>query len=143
MSLFPYPGCLYTLSILGNSEVIMDKPASLLILLISLLLVLAQGAAAASECYCKNTGEVDQCGGSTYACGADTGSVQSCCVLGDICLDDGFCQFSHALQGTSGYYLSGCTDPTFQDPKCLGQCGKWRLVTPYRIGLQMYTLSLT
>jgi hypothetical protein len=77
-------------------------------------------------CYCKNVGEVVTCGAGSAPCPSiqsDAG-IHLCCVPGDTCGADSLCHFTHANKLTSGFYLGGCTDPTFQDPLCAGQCGK-------------------
>lgn len=79
----------------------------------------------ALSCFCKDDSGINFCGGPNYPCSSDTSSVQQCCLNGDTCLSNGFCFFTHPTQTrTSGYYLGGCTDPNFQDPRCPQQCSK-------------------
>ena len=77
-----------------------------------------------ATCYCANEGGIDVCGSGSSPCpGIESASgVSLCCVPGDICGADSICHFNHAIAFTSGYYLGGCTDPTFTDPICAQQC---------------------
>lgn len=88
-----------------------------------------QSAMAVSHTTCyqsSNSSNTDSIYKSNYLpCNSpsSTGFV-SCCFEGHLCGLDGFCHFSSMLVGTSGYYLGGCTDPTYNDPSCVSQCGR-------------------
>jgi hypothetical protein len=47
-----------------------------------------------------------------------------CCYAGDSCLEGGICNYTHPRSGGTGYYIAGCTDPSFTDPSCPTHCGK-------------------
>ncbi len=68
------------------------------------------------------------CSGGEFACGeasnVSSGGAQLCCVNGDQCGRDSICHFSKPIANTSGYYLGGCTDPTYTDPVCQHHCCK-------------------
>lgn len=81
-----------------------------------------------TACYIKNSGIIQRwpwpkdprpCGGNT------TSSVQTCCAVDDICLENSICHTPNGgIANGSGYYTSGCTDPTFRDPACFTICCK-------------------
>ena len=48
--------------------------------------------------------------------------IVRCCVIGDTCLTNNICQYSHSLEGGSGYYTAGCSDISFGAP-CARRCG--------------------
>ncbi|TVY52901.1 hypothetical protein LCER1_G005901, partial [Lachnellula cervina] len=53
---------------------------------------------------------------------------KACCAVGDTCLADGVCQYTHAgpTQGqTTGYYVGGCTDPSLQSANCNYHCSSF------------------
>ncbi|MCJ1472510.1 hypothetical protein MMC13_001158 [Lambiella insularis] len=53
---------------------------------------------------------------------ADIG-VGACCAAGDTCGDDLICYYTHPIMGGSGYYVAGCTDPTFSNQSiCSPHC---------------------
>ncbi|KFY53720.1 hypothetical protein V497_08286 [Pseudogymnoascus sp. VKM F-4516 (FW-969)] len=67
-----------------------------------------------------------ECGMDSSPCSgskSDSG-VSLCCVPGDTCGADSICHFTRRVENASGFYLGGCTDPTFQDPLCAGQCSE-------------------
>ena len=86
--------------------------------------ILGTGRASAT-CYCKEGAEGINTGcDGRVPCSNDAG-VQTCCRADDECGDDGFCHFTdRRLDNTSGYYLGGCTDPTFKDPRCGLHCSE-------------------
>ncbi|KAJ0123300.1 hypothetical protein J7T55_011765 [Diaporthe amygdali] len=50
-------------------------------------------------------------------------SITHCYIVpGDTCMSGGLCSYTHSLKGGSGWYASGCTDSTFDDPHCTGRC---------------------
>lgn len=71
----------------------------------------------------RNNTDFEPCGGSS-----DAGAF--CCHKDDICLENSICHFTSTqiVQGTSGYYVGGCTDKTFNDPACSRSCSE---STPY------------
>jgi len=77
-------------------------------------------------CYVEHSGFIQS--SSQTPCGDTSAGLQLCCQGGDICLESSICHFSHPLAKTSGYYIGGCTDPSFTDPSCARQCCKliWR-----------------
>ena len=92
-----------------------------------LLACLSRCALASSlRCYCKSQNAIHATCDKLTPCGmpSSTGFVQ-CCSNGDTCGADGFCHFTQPLNGSSGYYLGGCTDPTFRDSSCPQQCSKF------------------
>ncbi|KAL8664366.1 MAG: hypothetical protein Q9168_007918 [Polycauliona sp. 1 TL-2023] len=60
---------------------------------------------------------------SQSPCGDPSTGPQACCQYGQICVGSSICRFTGAFAGSSGYYTGGCTDKTFKDAACLGQCG--------------------
>lgn len=61
-----------------------------------------------------------------FPCGPVNATTEAvpCCQAGDTCMSGGLCSYTHSLQGGSGWYTSGCTDPTFDDSHCTTRCGK-------------------
>ena len=97
-------------------------------LTLGLLLLLTTVSA---QCYCRLSGQVETSQHCDFGLGfgpcgipSSTG-VDTCCYPGDTCTAHGFCYFRITISGTSGYYLGGCTDPTFRDPACPRQCSKF------------------
>ncbi|MCJ1327653.1 hypothetical protein MMC10_004324 [Thelotrema lepadinum] len=76
-----------------------------------------------STCYAKNSNTVHTAS-NAFPCGNDTSIIQPCCADGHVCDVDSFCHFTGPSSQLSGFYLAGCTDPTFKDPKCTQQCSK-------------------
>lgn len=62
-----------------------------------------------------------------FPCGGSNGGsgVQSCCYAGDYCMEDSICHYTHSVTNGTGFYMAGCTDPTWQDPACPKQCSKY------------------
>ena len=56
-------------------------------------------------------------------CGPSTSGAQFCCDSSDSCREDSICHYNHPLVGGSGYYVGGCTDPSFPEP-CSKSCCK-------------------
>lgn len=81
--------------------------------------------AVAPTCYVNTLSKIrsnpdfEPCGGSS-----DAGAF--CCHKDDICLEDSICHFTSTqiVQGTSGYYVGGCTDETYNDPACSRSCSE-------------------
>ncbi|KAK3711890.1 hypothetical protein LTR37_009408 [Vermiconidia calcicola] len=49
--------------------------------------------------------------------------AQTCCYGGDFCMEDGICHYTHSgVTNGTGYYMAGCTDPTWKDPACPKPC---------------------
>lgn len=68
-----------------------------------------------------STNQYFPCGNSSIS-GA---SAQSCCNAEDYCMDDSICHYTRGgVTNGTGYYMSGCTDPTWKDPACPKQCGR-------------------
>lgn len=82
----------------------------------------------ASTCYCVRDSVVFDCSSTESACGGassvDSGA-QLCCVNGDQCGKDSICHFTKSIPNTSGYYLGGCTHPTYQDQVCQRHCSQY------------------
>jgi hypothetical protein len=83
----------------------------------------------ATSCSCIRDGIVSDC--AETPCGANssvvTGGAQLCCVNGDVCGADNICHFTKNIPNTSGFYLGGCTDPTWTDPACQQHCSEYFL----------------
>jgi hypothetical protein len=98
--------------------------------LLSLLLILPFVSLVASICYCVRDNDIFDCSSTETACGnassVDTGA-QLCCVNGDQCGADSICHFAKPIANTSGYYLGGCTDPTYNDPVCQKHCSQYHI----------------
>lgn len=47
-----------------------------------------------------------------------------CCDEGDAGLDYSICQYTESIPGGSGYYVAGCTDPSFNASICSNNCSK-------------------
>ena len=76
------------------------------------------------ECFTKHTSEVTS-DPDNLPCGNGTG-YQQCCNEGDQCGADGFCHFTHAQSNfVTGYYLGGCTDPSFDAAVCPQPCTQY------------------
>lgn len=58
----------------------------------------------------------------SYPCGGSNGEIAFTCINGDLCTEASICHSTRPVQGTSGYYIGGCTDPTFPAPACSQQC---------------------
>ena len=73
----------------------------------------------------RNNTDFEPCGGSS-----DAGAF--CCHKDDICLENSICHFTSTqiVQGTSGYYVGGCTDKTFNDPACSRSCSESPRIYP-------------
>ena len=64
-------------------------------------------------------------------CNNNTSGVSACCNDGDSCLEYSICHFTHPSpsdKSKSGFYIGGCTDPSYDDPVCLRQCGMVSLI---------------
>ncbi|KAK5164299.1 uncharacterized protein LTR77_009994 [Saxophila tyrrhenica] len=70
-----------------------------------------------SNDFVSSSNQYVPCGGSS------SGVAQSCCNVGDYCLEDGICRYTHrgVVNGT-GYYMAGCTDSSWSNPACPKQC---------------------
>jgi hypothetical protein len=105
--------------------------------LVACLLFLLHFHEANATCYCKDFGEIVICGGNGQTTCENASSVDSeaqlCCGIGDQCGIDSLCHFTTPQALSSGYYLGGCTDPTFTDPVCSNPCGEFPFVFPVRI----------
>ena len=74
-----------------------------------------------SHGYVSSTNQYFPCGSSVIT-GA---SAQACCNAEDYCMDDGICHYTRGgVTNGTGYYMAGCTDPTWKDPACPKQCSK-------------------
>lgn len=68
--------------------------------------------------------------------GACPGSESSdgnyrCCQRRDVCLGYGICYSQISFEGGSGFYMSSCTDPTYQSAACLKICSKLREIMSF------------
>jgi hypothetical protein len=53
-------------------------------------------------------------------------SAQTCCNGEDYCMDNSICHYTRGgVTNGTGYYMGGCTDPTWKDPACPKQCSKF------------------
>lgn len=59
-----------------------------------------------------------------YCDGKSVSNFQNCCTEGDTCEEGSICHFMHQSYQGSGYYIAGCSDPTYMDPICSPQCSK-------------------
>ncbi|KAE9367703.1 hypothetical protein N431DRAFT_561598 [Stipitochalara longipes BDJ] len=81
----------------------------------------------ATNCYGKSNSAVEHIG-SANPCSVVTPTTNftSCCVVGDTCLENGICHYTHPVPDPpvveTRYYMGGCTDPTFSSPACAPQC---------------------
>ena len=89
---------------------------------VHLLLLSIHSSFSSASCYCVDDGTIAICGANSIPCSNSTSTVQLCCAAGDICGADSICQFTHPQADVSGYYVGGCTDPTFSDPVCSKRC---------------------
>ena len=75
------------------------------------------------KCYAVASGAIYE---NTQAsqCGYPNASTPyvNCCWKPDFCMSNDICHYTHAQIDGSGYYLAGCTDPTWKDPSCPPQC---------------------
>ena len=75
-------------------------------------------------CYTKHDNIVSSNPDNT-PCSTGSG-YQQCCATGDECGADGFCHFTHAQDNiVTGYYLGGCTDPSFEAAVCPQPCTQY------------------
>ncbi|PMD46401.1 hypothetical protein L207DRAFT_628951 [Hyaloscypha variabilis F] len=81
----------------------------------------------ATDCYYKLDSAIAH-NPPSNPCGVVSPSTNffACCVPGDACLDGGICHYTpkptSAPTVVSGYYMGGCTDPTWSSPACAPQC---------------------
>ena len=71
------------------------------------------------------------------------GQAVPCCGLGDICLSDNICSFTHSQTGVSGYYTAGCTDGSFSSPCARRCCTSSINFSSFRVQLRFVNLQLT
>lgn len=69
---------------------------------------------------------------SSTLCGDSTKGIVFCCFGTDICVQGGICHFTRQAENTSGYYLAGCTDGSYEDTKCSKKCCKFAIQTLHR-----------
>lgn len=84
------------------------------------------------SCYVKNANSNEPyissaqrpCTNTTTTSSSSSNSFTQCCNPTDTCGTNGFCHFTHAQDApVTGYYLGGCTDPSFEDPiACAQRC---------------------
>ena len=119
-------GCLLDLAAFPFSVHTLHKPSYSLVHVLSQFSTLTLSMADSALCYCKHANHVLVCPDvPTSSCSNDTSSIQQCCATGDTCGENGFCHFNHPSDFTlSGYYIGGCTDPNYKDPKCVLECSK-------------------
>ncbi|MGI4816231.1 MAG: hypothetical protein ACRYGG_23255, partial [Janthinobacterium lividum] len=63
---------------------------------------------------------------------ANAEDIQSCCMVGSKYLSHNICLSPTAPAGQTGYYMAGCTDPTFKNPACSPQCCMYTPKPPLR-----------
>ncbi|KAM0802982.1 hypothetical protein BDR22DRAFT_841102 [Usnea florida] len=67
--------------------------------------------------------EQSLCGTPNTTTDTTSATEQHCCQEGDTCLSNAICYFTHPGHGyTSGYYIGGCIEKSFQSPTCSQQC---------------------
>ncbi|KAJ9619972.1 hypothetical protein H2203_008248 [Taxawa tesnikishii (nom. ined.)] len=70
---------------------------------------------------------------------ANSTTHASCCYHGDYCMEGGVCHYTHDKASGSGYYLAGCTDPTYADESCPKQCtGQWGTDIVYNFNTNLW-----
>jgi len=56
---------------------------------------------------------------------ANQAGIQTCCASASDCGEDSLCHVAPSKDpGANNWYLSGCTDQSFQDSSCRTDCGK-------------------
>lgn len=95
-----------------------------------LLLSLLPSALSSSSQVCywanQNTVSVEDASSAWFACNNTqlrAGGAQLCCLNGGQCGEDSICHTVSSSDGGSGWYVGGCTDPSYQDPVCRTSCG--------------------
>ena len=92
-------------------------------------------------CYQRSKGIIQVVSNNHYACNntqiSDAGH-RLCCFTGDDCGKESICHYTHPADGGSGYYVGGCTDPTYKDPICSQRCSKLSIFQHYRLVSRMY-----
>ncbi len=74
-------------------------------------------------CYSLNGEKGLRPDSSLTPCGGSATNNTFCCVSDNICTEDSICHFTNTPSyTTSGYYVGGCTDKTFDDPACSKAC---------------------
>jgi len=81
-----------------------------------------------SSCYYSINGSIQTNivwgGNPVVPCGSVNSTVQAipCCTTQSTCMSHGICSYPGSLDGGSGYYAAGCTDPSFSGA-CAPRCG--------------------
>lgn len=53
------------------------------------------------------------------------GGAELCCLIGGTCGPDSICHTTGtAIDDDDGWYVGGCTDPSYSDAICRTSCGK-------------------
>ena len=75
-------------------------------------------------CYATIDGITQPATHNPISCGSYTSAVPHyCCASGDFCVGYSICHFTHPdPEGSSGYYIGGCTDETFSSAACSKEC---------------------
>lgn len=76
------------------------------------------------SCYTRNTNKIFEQDGQS-SCGSTTTfstTAQQCCQVGDTCLGNAICYFTHSQNKATGFYVGGCTGEPFPGPVCSMQC---------------------
>lgn len=99
------------------------SPQSLTKLPISLLALLSLTSFVHGDCYVAAYGLVAKQDGYSACPGTATspGGVETCCIPGSECGEDSICRSPNG--GNNEWYVSGCTDPNYNDPLCTKNCG--------------------
>ena len=101
---------------------------------------------AESACYVAAFGVVGEEDGWVACSGtaSSAGGVESCCLRGADCGEDGICHISaSANPGNNSWYVAGCTDSSYRDPTCRNDCGKSkiaRMISNGHSGMHTYAL---
>jgi len=80
----------------------------------------------ATQCYYKSDNTKHTSTGGPCGVVTPNGNFSSCCAIGDTCLADGLCHYTHpkpaAPNVVTGYYVGGCTDSTLSSTACNPSC---------------------
>ncbi|KAF2716044.1 hypothetical protein K431DRAFT_308099 [Polychaeton citri CBS 116435] len=91
----------------------------------ALLALLAFAHVALSQsCYWRSNDQTTVVSDGWFACNntqTTADGAQLCCLNGASCGEDSIC-YTPTSSGGSGWFVGGCTDPTYKDPVCRTSC---------------------
>jgi len=101
-------------------------PLKLAVLLSASLTLIAATAvpAAAEQCFWRGGSAIVAESSGWFACNntqVTAGGAQLCCLTGSYCGEDSICHFD-GTDGGSGWFIGGCTDPSYADQVCSMSC---------------------